>query len=164
MVQTGRHALGPERIRLYSNQKVQLSIFGLTGHLISASPLVGNSASSSLISTLICNLLVDSLTEFSYEAELAGLRYSFSSNADGLQLSVAGYDDKIPALLYTLLEKLKHFEVDASRFSVKHHQLVLKLRNQQLESPYLMGDQWLKYLLKTGEWTREELLDAMPGK
>jgi insulysin len=116
------------------------------------------------MSQLLVNLITDSLTEYSYEAELGGLLYSLGAHSEGLQLLVAGYDDKIPALLRTLLEELRAFKPDPSRFIVMHRQLELQLRNLHLESPYLITDHWVKYIIKTGEWTRDELLEAIPGK
>ena len=79
---------------------------------------------------------------------MAGLRYDLSPHSGGLQLSVAGYNDKILLLLRTLMEKINAFKAEASRFSVLHQHLDLKLRNLLLEAPFLTTEHRLNICLR----------------
>jgi insulysin len=130
---------------------------------LSFSPVAGESPVAAVMSQLLVNLVTDNLTEYSYEAELAGLLYSLSSTPVGFQLSVAGYDDKIPILLRTVMESIRAFKPDPARFSVMLHHLQLKLQNLRLESPFMITDHWLRLIIKTGEWSRDRLLGAVSG-
>ena len=62
--------------------------------------------------------MTDALNEYSYDAELAGLTYSFDVSSLGLYISISGYNDKIHVLLRDVLEKAKSMEVRADRLGV----------------------------------------------
>ena len=66
---------------------------------------------------LFCELVTDALNEYSYDADLAGLRYNLSPDIYGIQVSVSGYNDKLPVLLATVLEKVKTIKIDPGRFA-----------------------------------------------
>jgi hypothetical protein len=71
---------------------------------------------------LFTDLVTDSLTEFSYDAELAGLEYSFASHTQGLWVTLSGYNDKLPVLAHHVLERIKDIKVDPERLRViKEH-------------------------------------------
>jgi len=63
-------------------------------------------------------LVTDALSEYSYDAELAGLVYSFEASSLGFYVSVSGYNDKLHVLLRDVLEKAKRLEVRADRLEV----------------------------------------------
>jgi insulysin len=69
--------------------------------------------------------VTDSLTEFSYDADLAGLHYSFSSHNLGLWVTLSGYNDKLPVLAHHVLEKIKDIAVDPERLQVMKEQVRL---------------------------------------
>lgn len=62
--------------------------------------------------------MTDALDEYSYDAGLAGLTYSFEASSLGLYISVSGYNDKLHVLLRDVLEKAKSLEVRADRLEV----------------------------------------------
>jgi insulysin len=72
---------------------------------------------------LFSDLVNDSLTEFAYDADLAGLSYNFASNTLGVSISVKGYNDKLPVLAGTLLEKIKGLKIKPERLSVVKEQV-----------------------------------------
>ena len=61
-------------------------------------------------------LINDSLDEFSYDANLAGLSYTLSYNHYGLAVSFSGYSDKIGFLMNKVFDKIFSFQVDPFRF------------------------------------------------
>jgi insulysin len=65
------------------------------------------SVSLNVISRLFADLVGDSLTEFSYDADLAGLSYNYASHSFGTYLVIGGYNDKLPVLLRHIFEKIK---------------------------------------------------------
>jgi insulysin len=71
----------------------------------------------------IASLITDALTEFAYDAELAGLSYGISEAADGLSLTVGGYNEKAHVLLKRVLEKARTLVIDPDRFEVTKEQV-----------------------------------------
>ena len=69
--------------------------------------------------------MTDALTEYSYEADLAGLTYNFASTVTGLHMSVTGYNDKLPVLAKVILEKATTLRVDPERLAVIKEQVII---------------------------------------
>lgn len=72
---------------------------------------------------LYSDLVNDSLTEFSYDADLAGLSYTFSQHSTGLFISMNGYNDKMQVLVKHILEKVKGLVIDPARLAVMKEQV-----------------------------------------
>jgi insulysin len=62
--------------------------------------------------------VTDALIEYSYDADLAGLVYSFDASSLGFCVSLSGYNDKLHVLLRDVLVKAKDLEVRADRLDV----------------------------------------------
>lgn len=72
---------------------------------------------------LFADLVTDSLTEFAYDADLAGLSYNFSHQSLGLYVALSGYNDKLHLLLRTVLERAKSLQVNPDRLAVMKDQV-----------------------------------------
>ena len=81
-----------------------------------------------VIFRLFADLVGDSLTEFSYDADLAGLSYNYASHSFGTYLVVGGYNDKLPVLLRHIFEKIKGLKVEQDRLSVMKEQVRFPMR------------------------------------
>ena len=89
-------------------------------HLLGTCPrLVG----FNVIIRLFADLVGDSLTEFSYNADLAGLSYNYTSHSFGTYLVIGGYNDKLPLLLRHIFEKIKGLKVESDRLDVVKEQV-----------------------------------------
>lgn len=64
------------------------------------------------------SLVNDALSEYSYDADLAGLSYGFSENTTGVSISVFGYNEKLSHLLKRILDHIKSAVVNPERLSV----------------------------------------------
>ena len=62
---------------------------------------------------LYVDLVKDSLTEFSYDASLAGLQYDLGSTILGLSMTLSGYNDKLH-----VLKKARNLDVREDRLAV----------------------------------------------
>ena len=71
----------------------------------------------------VASLIIDALTEFAYDAELAGLSYGISDTSNGLSLTVGGYNEKAHVLLKRVLEKARTLVADPHRFEVIREQV-----------------------------------------
>lgn len=70
------------------------------------------------MTNLFVELLCDSLTEYTYSAELAGLKYNIKPTNYGLNIGLSGFSDKMDVLLKTLFERMASFKVDRQRFNI----------------------------------------------
>lgn len=68
-------------------------------------------------------MVTDALTEYAYDADIAGLSYNFSSTVTGLYMSVTGYNDKLPVLARVILEKVTTLRINPERLAVIKEQV-----------------------------------------
>ena len=126
--------------------------------LLLQSPMIDATPNSAVKSRIFVELVKDALTEYSYDAELAGLGYNIESQADGIGLAVDGYNDKLPVLCKYILETVASFQVDPKRFEIIKDQVMRSYQNFQLEAPYQHANYFTTYLLMERMWTAEEKL------
>ena len=62
-------------------------------------PAAYHTPAAAVLTRLFTKLLSDELTEFAYDAEVAGLHYRVFNSAVGLNLMLAGFSHKLPVLL-----------------------------------------------------------------
>jgi insulysin len=67
---------------------------------------------------LFVEILEGGLTEATYDGFLAGLSNSTMFNFEGLDVHVAGYNEKLPVLLDTVLCKMRSLVVDQAQLDV----------------------------------------------
>lgn len=72
---------------------------------------------------LYADLVNDALTEFSYDASLAGLHYSFKGGQSGLIVTMNGYNDKMLVLAKDVFDTIKRLVVNPERLEVFKHQV-----------------------------------------
>ena len=70
---------------------------------------------STVLTRLYTDLITESLTEFAYDAELAGLKYDCHSSTKGVYVVLRGYNDKMSVLAEKVLERVKNLKVDEER-------------------------------------------------
>lgn len=122
------------------------------------SPLIDATPSNAVKSRIFVELVKDALTEYSYDAELAGLGYNIESQADGIGIAVDGYNDKLSVLAQYILETIAFFKVDPKRFEILKDQVKRSYQNFKLEAPYQHANYYTTYLLMERMWTAEEKL------
>ncbi|KAH9525028.1 hypothetical protein Btru_000137 [Bulinus truncatus] len=118
------------------------------------------------MNALFTQLFDDALTEYSYMAEIAGLKYSLDNSIYGLTLTVRGYSDKLPILLEKIVKKMATFKVDPSRLAIFKEIHGRNLKNFQAEQPHQHAVYYTNMLTSETHWNKEELLqtldDVMP--
>ena len=67
---------------------------------------------------MFTDLVTDSLTEYSYDADLAGLTYQFGSHNLGVYCTVSGYNDKLGVLAKVIFEGARNLVVTQERLHV----------------------------------------------
>ncbi|KAF7969517.1 hypothetical protein HWV62_27003 [Athelia sp. TMB] len=125
-------------------------------------PFANDSARSAVLTRLYTEIVTDSLTEFSYDADLAGLQYEFASHSLGLWITLSGYNDKLPVLARHVLEKMKDIKVNPERLEVMKEQVKRDWENFFLGQSYRISDYYGRSMLTKTLWTLDEKLPEIP--
>eukprot|EP01121_Diplochlamys_sp_Union-15-3_P012400 TRINITY_DN3708_c0_g1_i4.p1 TRINITY_DN3708_c0_g1~~TRINITY_DN3708_c0_g1_i4.p1 ORF type:complete len:951 (+),score=168.25 TRINITY_DN3708_c0_g1_i4:43-2895(+) len=124
-------------------------------------PVTYQSPKNCVAATLFSRLLADSLTEFSYDADLGGLHYSLSATIEGLQLHVTGYNCKQRVLLQKVIQRMAKFKVNTERFQLIKEAVTREYKNFQLEQPYSRALYNINLCTESFRWTNEEYIEAI---
>ncbi|XP_023937741.2 insulin-degrading enzyme [Bicyclus anynana] len=124
------------------------------------SPLAYADPASCNLTSVWVLLLRDSLQQFAYAAELAGLRWSVGNAKYGLSITVDGYDDKQHVLLEKLIEHVVQFTADPQRFHIMKESHIRAIKNFEAEQPYQHAVYQQALSLSDLVWTRSQLVEA----
>ncbi|KAF8996136.1 insulin-degrading enzyme [Cyathus striatus] len=122
------------------------------------SPVCNASARASVLTRMYSDLVNDALTEYAYDASLAGLSYNFLPHTTGVYVAMSGYNDKMSVLAQHVLEKIKGLTVDSERLAIMKEQAKRDYENFRLGQSYTMSEYFSRYLLTEQQWTPEEKL------
>ncbi|SCV66942.1 BQ2448_5588 [Microbotryum intermedium] len=125
------------------------------------SPIVDDTPLHSVQSRLVTELVRDALAEYSYDAELAGLSYTFEIQGGGIIVTFDGYNDKLPLLAQVVIDTLMNFTIDPERYELIMDQLRRAYTNNRLDQPYNHAIFTAGYLTTETMWTREEQLEEL---
>jgi hypothetical protein len=81
-------------------------------------PRSGETVTATVLSQLFVELCLDSLNKFTYSATIAGLHFQFYIVPLGFVLKVKGLNDKLPHLLYKIVDQISNLEVSPERFEI----------------------------------------------
>lgn len=147
--------------RLWHKKDDQFFLPKANVFMLLRSPLIDATPANAVKSRIFVELLKDAMTEYAYDAELAGLGYNIEASQDGLSISVDGYNDKLPVLLKYVLKAVKDFQIDSTRFEMVKDMVVRMYENFRLEAPYQHANYYTTYLTTEVMWTPEEKLKEL---
>jgi len=110
---------------------------------------------------LFVELLKDSLNEYAYAAEIAGVNYKLENTMYGIYLSIKGYNHKQPVLLKKIFDRMANFQVDPKRFPLIKERCGIALKNFVAEPPHQHALYYMSFLLEELAWHKDELLEAL---
>ncbi|XP_065349186.1 insulin-degrading enzyme-like [Cloeon dipterum] len=106
------------------------------------------------------DLVNDALTEYSYDASLASLKFSVLISEYGLKVKIKGLHDKQHILLTKVLDTLINLEVDEKRYKIFKESYERNLQNYAAEEPYVLAKHYQEACLVEKSWLKTELLEA----
>jgi insulysin len=124
-------------------------------------PLLRTSPASMVKASLYVELVKDALTEYSYDAECAGLDYSIVCHAIGIDIELSGYNDKMHVLLEKVLVYMRDLEVKSDRFDVIKERLARGYRNWEYSEPYQQVGDFTRWLSSESGAINEEYLSEL---
>lgn len=125
------------------------------------SPIIDSSALNSVCVRLYLDLVMDAMSEYSYDADLAGLSYKLDTQADGIIMHIDGYNDKLYVLTKVVLEKMLDLKVNPQRFEIIKDQNRRKFENFNLAAPSALTTYWMTYLIQNKIQPPQAKLEAL---
>ncbi|KAJ8592510.1 insulin-degrading enzyme [Rhizopogon salebrosus TDB-379] len=125
------------------------------------SQVAGSSARADTMTRLFGELVNDSLQEFAYDAELAGLVFNCGPHRLGLMITLDGYNDKLPVLARRVLETVRNLQVSEDRLAVFKEKVKRDWENFFMDQGYRLSDYYTQYLLTHDTWTIAEKLQEI---
>ncbi|KAG6291418.1 hypothetical protein E4U46_001099 [Claviceps purpurea] len=126
-------------------------------------PIISASAENTIKARLFLQLVHDALEEYSYDAQLAGLEYTFNLDSRGLVLDISGYNDKLPVLLEKVVVTVRDLNIKDDRFAIVKEQLTRGYQNWQLQSSYQQVGDYMGWLNAVRAFNVEELTEELPS-
>lgn len=145
-----------DRVRLWFKKDDRFWVPKATVYVTLRNPLVWTTPGNLIKAKMYCELVKDALVEYSYDAELAGLDYHLSASVFGLDISVAGYNDKMSVLLEKVLLSMRDLVVDPGRFYIVKERMSRAYRNAEYQQPFFQVGDFTRYLTTEKTWTNDQ--------
>jgi insulysin len=162
-------AVTPKLIRYDSNVRVwwkkddQFWVPKANVYIFLRNPVGYTSAYAAVLTMMFKQLVDDSLVEYAYDAELAGLGYSLERTSNAFQIMVSGYNDKLHVLLEKLLVTMRDFEVKDDRFDIIKERVARNYSNAEYQDPFRQINRYTQWLLKDRMYLSFELAEELPS-
>ncbi len=124
-------------------------------------PLALDTPGHAVEMTLLTRLIEDELNALTYPAQLAGLSFDLSATRDGPEITVHGYDEKLPVLFDKVLAALHRPKLAEARFEVQKARLRRELENRRHDRAYIQVFRALVRKLVRPSWSPEQQLAAL---
>ncbi|CAD7925255.1 unnamed protein product [Amoebophrya sp. A25] len=131
-------------LHLYHKQDQQFRLPKAYLALSVYSPYTSESATNMMKTELWSQCLAEELSEYSYDAELAGVMYKMGADQRGFSLQVGGYDDKLDVLLGAVSERIaRGGEVSPAIYDLVYERFCRDMLNASLKrQPYHQALSW----------------------
>lgn len=130
-------------------------------HVLLRSPLAKQTPFYSVMGQIYRELVEDSLTEYSYDAELAGLEYAIMSHGQGMDVVVSGYNDKMAVLLEKVLLSMRDLQISDDRFDIIKERLMRGYKNFEYTEPFRQISSYSRWLVSESGIINFQLLEEI---
>ncbi|KAH9424396.1 hypothetical protein DERP_004580 [Dermatophagoides pteronyssinus] len=124
-------------------------------------PIIYSNPYNVNINSLFTMLFKDDLTEFLYNAELAGLSFNIQSTVMGFDLEFFGYNHKMNIFIKQIFEKLLNFKPTEQRFEIFKEKYSRNLKNYKTQPLYYLTSYYLKSVTSELFWSYDNLIEAL---
>ena len=125
-------------------------------------PVAYASPHLAVLTDLYVECVNDALTEVSYDAELAGMKYILQHTMKGFEMYVSGYSHKLPKVVEIVAETLRHLPtVRQDIFDRIKDKTKRSYANFFQEQPYQHGAYDTGYMLEHTRWHNTDKLAAL---
>lgn len=127
-----------------------------------SNPRCSTSAAAAMHTEMFVQLVTDSLTDYAYYAEVAGLGYELCSAPNGIEIAIYGFNEKMRNLIEVIVKELRNSSFTQHRFDAIKERVDRQLRNSLYSMPYSQLGLRSNYLLMEGAYSVHEKLAALP--
>lgn len=153
------------KFQIWFKQDDQFEVPKGTIELFFHLPPSNNDPVSWLYTILYCQLVEDSLDNIHYYASIVGLGFLLRPWRDGFVLKVHGYNDKLPLLLYKVIDKMiEEFTPKKDRFELIKFKVSQALKNSGFEVPYAQIGNHFLTLVNDKTYTSPEKIEALESE
>ena len=155
--------LHDENVRVWFKKDDQFWVPKANIKLLLRSPVASLTPMNAIMTRLYVDLVEDSLNKYTYDAEIAGLEYSLSENAQGLNIELNGFNDKMSVLLEKILLGVRDLEIKQERFDVVKQRLSRAYKNFDYRDPYRQINVFSRILISERSWAPFQMLEELPA-
>lgn len=131
--------------------------------LLLLSPEVNKNPLKKALTQLYLMALKDSINEWKYQLELAGISFYLPANHRGIEIFIDGFADKANLVLESVVEKLKEGPLDLDKLPIFKAKLAESYENILKENPYQLAFYEAQHLLTPGSISFREIYEAKQG-
>ncbi|KAH5216199.1 hypothetical protein HBI62_168920 [Parastagonospora nodorum] len=146
-----------DNVRIWWKKDDQFWVPKANVHIYLRTPITNVTPRVALMSTLYRELVTDALVEYSYDADISGLVYDFTNHANGISVTVSGYNDKLHVLLEKVLTSLRDLEIKQDRFDIIRERITRSLRNWDYGQPFHQVGTYSRAFKNEKSWMNEDL-------
>ncbi|MCH9671449.1 MAG: insulinase family protein, partial [Gammaproteobacteria bacterium] len=125
------------------------------------SALANASPAANVMLKLYLRAVNESLKEYAYPVQLAGLGYDLYPHMRGFTVRISGYDPKQPELLERVIASLRDYELTPTRFADYVDDMGRQLDNRAKDRPSHQASRRVTNLLMKPRWTAREQRQAL---
>ena len=116
-----------------------------------------------LFCRLFVYLLLDSLNELAYPAQLADLSYDVVPTTVGVRMTASGYTHKLMTLVDMVLDHMLNLSISDDRFQVVKEQVHREFQNYKYIQPYQRAMYSSSVILENPRWHTDMYLAVIEG-
>lgn len=131
-------------------------------YMVLRNPLTYATPANYVKTVLFTKLVKDALTEYSYDADLAGIGYGVSATMLGIDVHVNGYNDKMSVLLEKVLVTLRDLQIRPDRFEVIKEKMTRQYKNWGFQQPYYQVGDFSRWLVNENAWMNPQYAAELP--
>jgi len=152
---------GMQKIELWHQQEDTFGVPRASFMFMLKSDVANDTPRHGVLRELLEDTFKEQLTEFSYPASIAGLNYDIDGNAEGMTVSISGYDQKQDVMLQRIVLAMKNPDYDNEKFLIYKEELQHKLENAALDKPFrqLLGER--SRVMTSPSWSPKERLAVL---
>jgi insulysin len=124
-------------------------------------PTAYDSPRHAVAALLYMHLLNDSLNEYAYLADIAGLKFKLATSPRGIAFHVHGYDQKLAVLLEKLLGRLIALPIAQDRYLMFKEKTLRDYQNMKKNQPWEHARIELEYHQWSQIWDTDEKIQAL---
>jgi insulysin len=154
---------------IFQNEQVQIwhatdSVFNkpkLFVDLAFITPFVSKSPKNWILTLLFQEILADALSEITYDAEMANLKFEVQRRVWGFSLFVFGYAHKLDALLDHIIQRFSDLVIEGAKFELFKQKVLQDRKNVRMHQPYSHAMSNVRLCLETDFFSHEEEIEQL---